>query len=80
MENTGSTLIAHVDTEKVDRQTLALMPTPIGTDTHKPIPHIEVVNALVETLGFRHIGVHREEIELDITSEQLGPVRNPANF
>ena len=55
------TLIAHVDTERIDRQQLALMPTPAGTDTHKIIPHIEVVNAIVETLGFRHIAVHREE-------------------
>lgn len=56
-----SVLIAHVDTEKIDRQQLALMPTPTGTETHKVIPHIEVVNAIVETLGFRHIGVHKEE-------------------
>jgi len=56
-----SVLIAHVDTEKIDRNQLALMPTPAGTETHKIIPHIEVVNAIVETLGFRHIAVHREE-------------------
>lgn len=56
-----ATLVAHVDTQKIDRQALALLPTPAGTDTHKPIPHIEVVNAIVETLGFRHIAVHREE-------------------
>jgi hypothetical protein len=43
------------------REQLALIPTPEGTATHKPIPHIEVVNALVETLGFRHIGVHNEQ-------------------
>src|SRR5580698_4055478 len=59
MEN--GTLIAHVDTEKIDRQALALVPTPAGTETHRPIPHIEVVNAIVETLGFRHIAVHRDE-------------------
>lgn len=35
--------------------------TPQGTATHKPIPHGEVVTALVETLGFRHIGVVREQ-------------------
>ena len=32
-----------------------------ATETHKPIPHIEVVNAIIETLGFRHIAVHRDE-------------------
>jgi hypothetical protein len=37
------------------------VPTPPGTAIHKTIPHVEVVNALVETLGFRHIGVVREE-------------------
>jgi hypothetical protein len=37
------------------------MPTPLETATHRPIPHVEVVTALVETLGFRHIGVVHEE-------------------
>jgi Domain of unknown function (DUF932) len=32
-----------------------------GTATHKTVPHVEVVNALVETLGFRHIAPVREE-------------------
>lgn len=40
---------------------LASFPTPQGTATHRPIPHIEIVNALVETLGFRHIGVVKEQ-------------------
>jgi hypothetical protein len=56
-----STLIAHCGTQKLSYDELTLVPTPIGTDTHKPIPHHEVVNALVETLGFRHIGVHKME-------------------
>ena len=46
---------------KLSREQLALVPTPDGTDTHKPVPHIEVVNALIETLGFRHIGVVKDE-------------------
>jgi len=56
-----SALIAHVDTERITREQLVLMPTPAGTDTHKVIPHIEVVNAIIETLGFRHIAVHKDE-------------------
>jgi len=56
-----STLMAHVDTERITREQLALVPTPPGTATHRPIPHHEVVDALVETLGFRHIGVHNME-------------------
>ena len=50
-----STLIAYDG--KLTRQELALVPTPAGTATHQTIPHHEVVNALIETLGFRHIGV-----------------------
>jgi hypothetical protein len=65
------TLVAHVDTEKITREQLALMPTPPGTETHKVIPHIEVVNAIVETLGFRHIGVHREEYAVSNDGNKL---------
>ncbi len=48
-------------TGKLTRQELALVPTPLGTTTHRPIPHVDVINAIVETLGFRHITVHAEE-------------------
>ena len=48
-------------TGKLTRQELALVPTPVGTATHRPIPHADVINAVVETLGFRHISVHTEE-------------------
>src|SRR5580658_9555199 len=36
------TLIAHTDTERINREQLALMPTPAGTATHKVIRHIAV--------------------------------------
>ena len=39
---------------KLTREQLARVATPVGTATHKPIPHIEA-------LGFRQIGVVREE-------------------
>ena len=56
-----STLMAHTDTQLITREQLALVPTPPGTATHRPIPHHEIVDALVETLSFRHIGVHNME-------------------
>jgi hypothetical protein len=37
----------------------------------RPVPHIEVVNALVEALGFRHIGVVREEYAVDKSSMKM---------
>ena len=54
-----ATLIA--STAKLTRPQLADVPTPLGTATHRPVPHGEVVEALVETLSFRHIGVVTEE-------------------
>lgn len=54
-----STLLA--STEKLTRQQLTLVATPPGTATHRPVPHAELVQALVETLGFRHIAVVQDE-------------------
>ena len=55
------TLIAHCGAEKIKRADLLHLPVPEGTGTFKPIPHHEVVNALIETLGFRKIAVVRDE-------------------
>jgi hypothetical protein len=46
---------------KLTREELARVATPVGTAAHKPIPHIAVVEKLIEALGFRQIGVVREE-------------------
>src|ERR1035441_4579059 len=49
------------ETGLITRQQLAMVPTPLGTATHRPIPHHEVVEALIDTLGLRKIGVTAEE-------------------
>jgi hypothetical protein len=46
---------------KLTREQVALVTTPPGTATHKPVPHVEVIEALIETLGFRHIAVVKDE-------------------
>lgn len=51
--------------EKISRADLALITTPEPTDTFKPVPHIELVNALIETLSFRHINVISDEYVTD---------------
>src|SRR5437868_11314234 len=48
-------------TGKITRAELANLPTPPATATHVPIPHVAVVEGLVETLSRRHIGVVGEE-------------------
>ena len=55
------TLVAHCGAGKISREELQNLPVPESTGTFKPIAHHEVVDALVETLGFRHIGVVRQE-------------------
>jgi hypothetical protein len=61
VETTTGTLVAHVDTQKIDRAALALVPYPESTDTHKIIPHHTVVDQVEETLGFRHISIVKSE-------------------
>ena len=56
-----SQLLAHCGSSKITREELKVIPTPTGSPTHQPIPHYEIVGALVETLGFRQISVVREE-------------------
>ena len=50
----------------VDRAEVALVPTPKGTDSWRPVPHIEVIDAVTEV-----VKAHRWEI----TEEQFGLAR-----
>jgi hypothetical protein len=59
MSDTQAVLLSQ--TGKLSREQLALVATPAGTATHRPVSHVEVVNALVDTLGLRHIAPVHEE-------------------
>jgi len=48
-------------TGKITRADLRELPVPVATGSHQPVPHWQLVEALLETLGFRHIGVVRDE-------------------
>jgi hypothetical protein len=56
-----SQLLAHCGSSKITREELKVIPTPAGSATHQPLPHFEIVGALVETLSFRQVSVVREE-------------------
>jgi hypothetical protein len=45
----------------VDREELALIPTPLPTRSHRPIAHYDFVNAVIDTLGIRGLGVIKEQ-------------------
>jgi len=57
---TTGTLVAG-PLSKLGRAELSQIPVPEATATHKPVPHHNIVESLVETLSFRHIGVVDEE-------------------
>ena len=54
-------LLAHCGSNKLTREQLGLIPTPEGTLSHHPLAHHLIVEALLETLAFRHISVVRDE-------------------
>ena len=54
-------LLAHCGTNKITRDELKMVPTPEGTESHHPLAHHVIVEALAETLAFRHISVVRDE-------------------
>jgi hypothetical protein len=56
-----STLIPGHGAVRMTRQDLMALPVPVATRTHVPVPHHEITQALIETLGFRHIKVVNEE-------------------
>jgi hypothetical protein len=58
---TDSQLIAHCGSQKLGRDELKLIPTPEGTETHRPVAHSLIVDALLEALAFRHISTVRDE-------------------
>ena len=56
---------------KMRREELAQIPVPEATSTHKPIPHHVIVEGLVETLSFRHIGVVNEEFAVSFDGMKM---------
>jgi hypothetical protein len=54
-------LLAHCGSSKLSYTELALIPTPEGTETHHPLAHHVIVDALREALTFRQISVVRDE-------------------
>jgi hypothetical protein len=54
-------LMTHVGARKVTREELSLVPTPVATDTFKPIAHATLIDELEQSLAFRHIQIARDE-------------------
>lgn len=54
-------LMLHAGANRIGRQDLPALPTPEATDTHKPIPHHQLVEALIEGLAYRQLDVVKDE-------------------
>jgi hypothetical protein len=54
-------LVAHRGAQLLARQDLLALHTPEGTQTHRPIPHAKVVEALIESLGLRQMVVVQDQ-------------------
>lgn len=59
--NGGATLMAHCGTRKITRGELREIPVSVATETHQPLSHFELVEALRETLSYRYLKVKRDE-------------------
>jgi hypothetical protein len=56
-----ATLMAHTGTSKLTREQLVTILPPEATETHKPIPHSQLIENVIEGLSYRHINVVRDE-------------------
>jgi len=57
-------LIVHAGANRVGRADLLALPTPQATATHKPVAHSAIIQALIESLAYRHLDVVRDEYAL----------------
>jgi Domain of unknown function (DUF932) len=74
MENgtkAGSTLMAHVDCDMVNRKDLIDIPTPEATDSYFPVPHIQLVETLQAQLLRRMITIEREQFAVRADGSRL---------
>jgi hypothetical protein len=67
----SATLLAHSGTARITREELKLITTPEGTKTHRPLAHCEIIDALLETLSFRHIHVTRDEYAVSLDGMRM---------
>lgn len=62
----NSTLIAHAGAQKMNREQIRVLPLPTAMGVrHRPVAHIDIVEALTEELGKIGLDVIREEIAID---------------
>jgi hypothetical protein len=59
-----ATLSSHVDSTRIDRDQLRLIPVPPTTSTFKPVQHYEMVDSLTKVLSLKGINIEREQFAI----------------
>lgn len=70
-EATKAVLSAHTDTNLVTRETLRALPAVIGTDSFKPVAHIELVETFENEFNRRDIQIIREQFAISKNGMKL---------
>lgn len=70
-EAAGSVLSAHKNTNLVTREQLAALPPVIGTDSFKPVAHIELIESLESILNKRDVLITREQFAMSKNGMRL---------
>jgi hypothetical protein len=63
-DGTAAVLSAHKDTNLVTRETLRALPEVIGTDSFKPVAHIELIETFEKELNRRDIQIVRDQFAI----------------
>lgn len=71
-----SQLLGHCGTSRMNREELRAIPTPPASSTYQPVAHHEIVEALIESLSFRHISVVQDEYAVSCDGMKMFGVLN----
>src|SRR5579863_6962718 len=71
MSTASATLMAHTGAVKLERGDLVYLNTPSQTNTWKPIPHSQLVDAIEETLTSNHLHITKEEYAVQTGGNKL---------
>ena len=64
-------LLVHAGARRIGRQDLPAIVTPDATLTHRPIPHVSLVESILESLAYRQLDVLRDEYAVSADGMRL---------
>jgi hypothetical protein len=71
MQETKATLLNHAGAVRISRGDLISIPTPLATDTFKPVPHDQLVDLVEKRLGNHGMYIAKEEYAVQTAGQKL---------